>query len=85
MKRRSPVDLARVSWDDLRVFMISARHTSFCKAAGIANLSAATVTRRVEALEQQFGFRVFDRVPDGIRLTREGAVDPQRSSKDGAG
>lgn len=71
-KRRLPVDLSRVSWDDLRIFMIAARYTSLRKAASVANLSPATVTRRVEALENQFGFRLFDRVPEGIRLTREG-------------
>jgi DNA-binding transcriptional LysR family regulator len=72
LKRPGLIDLDRISWDDLRVFVVAARHESFRKAASDANLSAATVTRRIEALEQQFGFRVFDRLPDGVRLTREG-------------
>jgi DNA-binding transcriptional LysR family regulator len=71
-KRLSALDLDRISWDDLRVFVIAARNASFRKAAQGANLSAATVTRRIESLEQQFGLRLFDRVPDGVRLTREG-------------
>jgi DNA-binding transcriptional LysR family regulator len=72
MKRLESVNLDRISWDDLRVFVVAARHASFRKAALVSNLSAATVTRRIESLEQQFGFRLFDRVPDGVRLTREG-------------
>jgi DNA-binding transcriptional LysR family regulator len=70
--KRAPIDLDRISWDDLRVFVIAGNHASFRKAALVAGLSAATVTRRIESLEQQFGFRLFDRIPDGVRLTREG-------------
>ena len=72
LKRSSALDLDRLSWDDLRVFITAARHESFRKAANVAHVSAATVTRRIEALERQFGFRLFDRLPDGVRLTREG-------------
>jgi DNA-binding transcriptional LysR family regulator len=72
LKRGSVLDLDRLSWDDLRVFITAARHESFRKAANVAHVSAATVTRRIEILERQFGFRLFDRLPDGVRLTREG-------------
>jgi DNA-binding transcriptional LysR family regulator len=72
LKRGNALDLDRLSWDDLRVFITAARHESFRKAANVAHLSAATVTRRIETLERQFGFRLFDRLPDGVRLTREG-------------
>ena len=72
LKRESVLDLDRLSWDDLRVFITAARHESFRKAANVAHVSAATVTRRIEILERQFGFRLFDRLPDGVRLTREG-------------
>jgi DNA-binding transcriptional LysR family regulator len=64
--------LNRVSWDDLRIFVVAARHESFRRAAVVCHSSAATVSRRIDTLEQQFGFRLFDRLPDGIRLTREG-------------
>jgi DNA-binding transcriptional LysR family regulator len=72
LKRGSALDLEKLSWDDLRVFITAARHESFRKAANVAHVSAATVTRRIETLERQFGFRLFDRLPDGVRLTREG-------------
>jgi DNA-binding transcriptional LysR family regulator len=72
LKRGSVLDLDRLSWDDLRVFITAARHESFRKAANVAHVSPATVTRRIEILERQFGFRLFDRLPDGVRLTREG-------------
>jgi DNA-binding transcriptional LysR family regulator len=72
VRRTSGVDLGRISWDDLRVFVVAARHESFRKAALVSHSSAATVSRRIETLEQQFGFRLFDRLPEGVRLTREG-------------
>lgn len=64
--------LERVSWDDLRVFVVVARILSFRKAATALRTTSPTVLRRIERLEQTFGFRVFDRLPEGLRLTAEG-------------
>jgi DNA-binding transcriptional LysR family regulator len=64
--------LERVSWDDLRVFVVVARTLSFRKAATALRTSSSTVLRRVERLEEVFEFRLFDRVPDGLVLTAEG-------------
>jgi DNA-binding transcriptional LysR family regulator len=67
-----PVLLERISWDDLRVFVVVARALSFRKAATVLRTSSSTVVRRMERLEDSFGFRLFDRLPEGVGLTAEG-------------
>ena len=64
--------LERISWDDLRVFVVVARTLSFRKAATALRTSSSTVVRRMERLEETFEFRLFDRLPDGVALTAEG-------------
>jgi len=67
-----PVPLDRISWDDLRVFVVVARTLSFRKAAAALRTSSSTVVRRMERLEETFGFRLFNRLPEGVELTGEG-------------
>lgn len=64
--------LERISWDDLRVFVVVVRTLSFRKAATALRTSSSTIARRMERLEETFGFRLFDRLPDGVGLTAEG-------------
>jgi DNA-binding transcriptional LysR family regulator len=65
--------LDRVSWDDLRLFAATARHTSFRKAGLALGLASSTLTRRMERLETDLGVRLFHRIPEGVSLTREGS------------
>jgi DNA-binding transcriptional LysR family regulator len=67
-----PSLLERVSWDDLRIFVVAARQQSFRKTATVLRTSSSTVVRRVERLEELLGVRLFDRLPDGVALTSEG-------------
>ena len=64
--------LERISWDDLRIFIVAVRALSFRKAATALRTSSSTIVRRMERLEETFGFRLFDRLPDGVGLTAEG-------------
>lgn len=78
--------LERISWDDLRVFVVVARTLSFRKAATTLRTSTSTVVRRIERLESVFEFRLFDRLSDGLGLTEKGrrvyqtAQDMERAS-----
>jgi DNA-binding transcriptional LysR family regulator len=78
--------IERISWDDLRVFVVVSRTLSFRKAAALLRTSTSTVLRRIERLEKVFEFRLFDRLPDGLALTNEGhsvhrsAQDMERAS-----
>ena len=64
--------LERISWDDLRVFVVVARTLNFRKAGTALRTSGSTIVRRMERLEETLGFRLFDRLPDGVGLTAEG-------------
>ncbi|HEX9522687.1 MAG TPA: LysR family transcriptional regulator, partial [Reyranella sp.] len=51
------------NWDDLRVFLTLAREGTLTTAAKALGVSHPTVSRRVQALEQQIGARLFERLP----------------------
>ena len=59
-------------WDDLRVFLTLAREGSLTAAARRLEVSHPTVARRVKALEDAIGTRLFDRLPDRFALTAAG-------------
>jgi DNA-binding transcriptional LysR family regulator len=61
-----------VQWDDLRVFLAVAQAGSLRRAARALGLGQPTVIRHVRQLEQNLGARLFERTPDGHRLTRWG-------------
>ena len=60
------------SWDDLRLFLDVARLGGLSAATGTTGLSAATLGRRVTALERQVGEALFHRSQSGYRLTQAG-------------
>ena len=62
----------RPDWDDIWLFLAVAQAGSLSAAARRERLAIATVGRRIHALEQALGLRLFDRLPDGYALTPEG-------------
>ncbi len=58
--------------DDLTLFIAIVRAGSLNKAAAQVNMPAATLTRRLQKLENRLGCRLLHRSPRGIRLTQEG-------------
>lgn len=61
-----------VSWDDLRLFLDVARLGGLSAARATTGLSAATLGRRVTALERQIGETLFVRAQSGFTLTSVG-------------
>ena len=59
-------------WSDLRLFLSVARTGGFVRAARMSGVSLATMGRRMQALEQDLGVALFERLPDGRRLTAAG-------------
>lgn len=59
-------------WDDLRLFLDVARLGGLSAATATTGLSAATLGRRITALERQFGEPLFHRSQLGYRLTEAG-------------
>lgn len=73
MKDRSPMASAdALSWDDLRLFLDVARLGGLSAATGTTKLSAATLGRRITALEHQIGEPLFVRKQTGYELTPAG-------------
>ena len=61
-----------MNWDDLKIFLAVAEAPSMRIAAKNLSVSHSTVSRRIEALEADLGVRLFDRMPDGYKLTQSG-------------
>ncbi|GGF47085.1 LysR family transcriptional regulator [Azorhizobium oxalatiphilum] len=61
-----------MNWDHARVFLAVAREGQMLAAARKLGLDHATVTRRLNALEDDLGAKVFERSPAGCVLTTAG-------------
>jgi DNA-binding transcriptional LysR family regulator len=59
-------------WDDVRVFLAVHRQGTLAGAARALKIDQTTVGRRLAALEEALQARLFDRTPDGLRLTPAG-------------
>ncbi|NTV90612.1 MAG: LysR family transcriptional regulator [Clostridiales bacterium] len=57
-----------------RTFVVAADYNTFYEAAEAMNITAATVSKHIAALEKELGIILFDRLPYGVRLTKEGNV-----------
>lgn len=68
------VDLVtnHLNLNSLPVFSMAARHCNFQRAAEALNLSHGAVSQRVNQLESDLGFALFDRKPRGVKLTEKG-------------
>lgn len=60
-------------WDDTRTFLAVARHGTLSGAAAELHLGIATLSRRIERLEQALHLPLFVRQQSGYQLTEEGA------------
>lgn len=56
----------------LRTFVATSRHGTITGAAAVVYRSQPAVSRRIAQLETQLGAALFDRTPDGMRLSAAG-------------
>lgn len=61
-----------MDWDDLKVLLALSRKGSARGAALELGVSNSTVTRRLDDMEHNLHTRLFDRTPDGYKLTGAG-------------
>lgn len=61
-----------IDWDDIRVCLAVERAKTLSQAGVLLGLNATTVSRRLLALEETLGTRLFDRMPDGLHATEAG-------------
>jgi len=56
-------------WDDVRVFLALFRERNLARAGKRLGFDISTASRRLTALEEQLGTRLFDRTREGLRAT----------------
>lgn len=61
-----------MNWDDLRVFLATARAESLTAARGTLRMDPATIARRIARLEASTGTPLFLKSPQGYQLTEAG-------------
>jgi len=59
-------------WNQAKAFLATAEEGSLSAAARALRLSQSTLSRQVEALEQELGLVLFERVGKGLELTPSG-------------
>jgi DNA-binding transcriptional LysR family regulator len=59
-------------WNQAKAFLATAEEGSLSAAARALKLSQSTLSRQVEALEQELGLALFERVGKGLELTPSG-------------
>ncbi|MBN9669732.1 LysR family transcriptional regulator [Labrenzia aggregata] len=60
------------NWDDLKFVLAIAGAGNITKAARGLGVTHSTVSRRLSALEERMGVRLFERLPEGFTPTRAG-------------
>jgi DNA-binding transcriptional LysR family regulator len=65
---------AALAPDGLGTFLGAYRAGSISAAAEVLHLSQPAISRRLQGLERQLGAPLFDRLPNGLRLTAAGRV-----------
>lgn len=65
-------DANDIPWDSLKYFVAVATAGSLRRAAEALGISAATLSRHVQSLEEGFGCQLFHRRSNGFEMTEEG-------------
>ncbi|WP_068088811.1 LysR family transcriptional regulator [Polycladidibacter stylochi] len=65
-------NLQKLVWDDARAFLAVARTGTLSAAASSLNIGIATLSRRVDRLEEALGIPLFIRQQSGYQLTEDG-------------
>jgi len=71
---RPGLDRALIHASVLRYLVEIARLGSIRRAAAALNIASSAVNRQVLRVEQELGIKLFDRMPDGMRLTPAGEL-----------
>ncbi len=64
--------MRQYDWDNLRVFLAASRAPSALDASHGLMMSQSTISRRIQRLEKDMSVKLFERSPQGWRLTTVG-------------
>ncbi|GBQ56936.1 LysR family transcriptional regulator [Komagataeibacter swingsii] len=68
-----------MNWNDIQYVIAVAKSGSFQTAADLLGANQSTVGRRIQRLESELGFKIFDRHATGMRLTPAGTILVEKS------
>lgn len=68
------LQLCRMRWDDLSVLLEVSRARTMTEAAKRLGVDQTTISRRLQALEEQLGVQLVNRRRDGVQLTEAGSL-----------
>lgn len=63
-----------LDWDKLKIFYYVAKAKSFNRAAHDLNIAQSALSRSVQLLEHLLKVQLFNRIPKGLILTKEGEI-----------
>jgi DNA-binding transcriptional LysR family regulator len=63
--------IEQLNWDDVRVFLAAVRASSLRQVADQLQISHPTAGRRLSAMEERLGLKLFDRRVDGLHVTAQ--------------
>lgn len=61
-----------MEWDDLKTFLMVARHGTLSAASRSLRVEQSTMGRRLAAMEQRLGVRLLEKTPQGFVVTAAG-------------
>ncbi len=61
-----------MNWDDVKIFLAITKAGGLKKAANALGIHHSSCARRINALENDLGVKLFDRLPSGYALTHGG-------------
>ncbi len=70
-----------MDWNDLKYVLETVRNDGVSGAARTLGVNHATVSRRIAALEERLGARLFDRLPAGYAPTEAGLVASEAAKR----
>lgn len=75
------MNIERTSWDDLKFALALARHPTMAEAAKTLHVHQSTVSRRIHALEEHLGVKLFQVSEAGIVMTEAGRAVARRAER----
>lgn len=64
----------RINWNRLTAFYHTARLGNIKHACAKLNIDQSTLSRTIQSFEENLGFKLFNRVPQGMVMTRQGEI-----------
>ena len=73
--------MARMTLDQLQIFLVVAQHLHFTRAAEALYITQPSVSAAIQSLEEQYGVKLFHRIGRRVELTQAGQLLQSESQK----